>query len=265
MGEQLTTSAEALRLFFTDDIYLISGDEQINAAALPELKIIPLNEAMAIAQPVVKTEEPEVEAAVNPEESISAAVEKKQEESGVLQSSVPAVPVLTAEESPVLSGSVPELPVTAEEKADPSTAAVSVIPVIPEEKTNQVVFKYLGKNQKNILILVRDQQHDVSTERGRELLRNIVKAIQLSANDFALLNYAAYTDTKYEHLNQFFASKLVMSFGISSAELGLSVLAQNTLHMHGNTQLVFSANLDELAEDMNGKKTLWGSLKKLTI
>ena len=186
MGDQLTTSAEALRLFFTDDVYLVNDD-----AALP-----------AVA---------------------------------------PAAAVHVAE------------PVT------PAAAVPEVPPAAP------VTFKYLGKNQKNVLILVHDVENEVSTERGRELLRNLVKAIQLTANDFALLNYAAHTGVRLDDFSSFFSSRLVLAFGVTPLQLGMEERAQNVLHIHGTMQLVFSGNLDQLAADQDGKKTLWGSLKQIQL
>lgn len=200
MGDQITTSAEALRLFFTEDIYMVSNDEQVSQ--------LPQYDAGAVAVPPIKT-------------------------------------VVQAEDKTVAIPAI-EIPIQKE----------AVVPV---------VFKYLGKNQKNVLILVNDQQNEVSTERGRELLRNLVKAIQLTANDFALLNYAAYAETQFEALEKFFSSKLVMAFGVTPSQLGLADLSKNSLHIQGGIQLVFSGNLDELAEDQQGKKTLWGSLKQLSI
>lgn len=174
MTDQITTSAEALRLFFTDDIYL------------------------------VRTEELSVEAA--------------------------------------------PLPVLAETRVAPAT-----------------VFKYLGKNQKNVLILVNDGGNEVSSESGRELLRNLVKAMQLTANDFALLNYFSYTDVQFEELISFFNSRLVLIFGVSPAQLGLNDQPQHSIGSHGTIQLVFTGRLDQLAGDQDGKKKLWTSLKQITF
>lgn len=199
MGEQLTTSAEALRLFFTEDIYLVDSEDKILSAAQPELKSAPVIEVVI---PVVEQQ----------------------------------IPVINA--------------VVAEVKTPVAEA---------------VVFKYLGKNQKNILILVNDAGNDVSTDKGKELLRNIVKALQLTANDFALLNYAAYANTGFEELKSFFNSKLIFAFGVTPLHLGLGEQPLNEIIMQGAAQLIFSANLDQLADDQTGKKILWGSLKKLSI
>ena len=190
MGEQLTTSAEALRLFFTEDIYLVNSDDKILSEIPAETKSTPVTE---IEIPVIEIEKPAAE------------------------------------------------PVKA------------------------VVFKYLGKNLKNILILVNDDQNDVSTDKGKELLRNIVKALQLTANDFALLNYAAYRNTGFDELRSFFKSNLILSFGVTPLHLGMDAQPVNEIIMQDAAQLIFSANLDQLADDQIGKKTLWGGLKKLSI
>lgn len=198
MGEQLAAGAEALRMFFTDDIYLISGEAAAGNTAAAALSA----EAVPVA-------------------ALNVVVE--------------------------------------------STEPVKEIAVQVEEIALPVVFKYLGKNQKNVLILVNDSLNDTSTERGRELLRNIVKALQLTANDFALLNYAAYQNALFGSLNTFFSSKLVLSFGVTPAQLGINDQPFNTIVMEGDVQLVFSQNLDPLAENLNEKKALWGSLKQIQL
>lgn len=192
MGEQLTDNAAALRMFFTEDIYLL-GTEPLS----------------------------------------------------VSEKTVPATDSLPAQ----------------------ATTEVAVLPeaASPVAVTAKTVFKYLGKNQKNVLIIVNDQQNEVSSDRGKELLRNIVKAIQLSANDFALVNYSAYEGVQFTEMTSFFSSKLVMIFGVQPSLLGLSDQPKHIIFMEAATQVVYSDNLDLLAEDQTGKKTLWGSIKKLSI
>jgi DNA polymerase III psi subunit len=218
MGDQLASGAEALRLFFTDDLFLVKEEEQG----------IPLVEAT-----VEKTAVPEVAIATEPEV-------------GMVNSMLNIIDHIKAGDA------APAVPAGLNKEAD-------VIVSVP------IVFKYLGKNQKNVLILVNDKQNETSTERGRELLRNIVKALQLTASDFALLNYAAYEHTPLTALTDFFKSQLVLCFGVSAAELGLAVQGVNTLVNEGDVQLIFSQNLDPLAESQADKKALWGSLKQIKL
>ncbi|WP_442590084.1 hypothetical protein ACSBL2_02380 [Pedobacter sp. AW31-3R] len=199
MGIELADNAAALRMFFTDEVYLVAGD--------------------AIPAPVQEPAPDQV-----------------------------AAPVIKAAEAAVT----------------PSIPGMSV-PVTPSPAVQDTVFKYVGKNQKKVLILVNDQGYEVSTERGRELLRNLVKAIQLSASDFALVNYSGYEQAQFSEFRSFFSCNLVLAFGVTPVQLGLQECSRNTLVMEGSTQLVFSDNLDLLAVDQQGKKTLWGSLKQLSI
>ena len=139
----------------------------------------------------------------------------------------------------------------------------------PDEITvpmpEQVNFKFLGKNSRNILILVNDAQNDVSDEAGRELLRKIVKSVNLSANDFALLNYAGYNGTDFKQLMGFFSCTLIFAFGVTPAQLSLTAHPENTIVNHGEVKMIFSEELRVLNQNPAGKKALWGSLQNLGL
>lgn len=194
MASQLTTNGDALRLFFTDDIYLIRGEEILST---DEVIVSESQEVIAVSEPPV---------------------------------------------SPVVSRPIPvETP-----KESPS-------------------FKFLGKNSRNILILVNDPEHEVSDEKGRELLRKIVKSVNLSANDFALLNYAGYIGTSYAQLQQHFSSVLIFVFGVTPEQLKMKTYPQNSIVLEEGVRLIFSSELKTLEEDPAGKKVLWASLKQLGL
>ena len=132
-------------------------------------------------------------------------------------------------------------------------------------KKSKAEFKFLGKNQKRVLILVNDPINDVSSEQGRELLRKLVKAIDLTANDFALVNYANYTSEKYTDLNGFFDCKLMIAFGVAPAELDLPTQPFHQLVSYSEATHVFAKNLHDLDADLASKKILWASLQQLKV
>ncbi|MBC7615105.1 MAG: hypothetical protein H7202_03465 [Pedobacter sp.] len=132
-----------------------------------------------------------------------------------------------------------------------------------EPQKPKTVFNYLGKNQKNILILVNDSQNDVSTEQGRELLRKLVKAINLTANDFALVNYSDYTSEKYNDLLAFFNCKLMIAFGVNAVDLNVPAQPLHQLINYEEATLLFAENLHDLDTDQASKKILWTSLQQL--
>ena len=124
-------------------------------------------------------------------------------------------------------------------------------------------FKHLGKNEKAILILVNDLQNPVSTPQGTELLRKLVLSINLKNADFALVNYAGYTEANFEQLKSFFKCKLLLSFGVSAVELGLAENSLHQLHISDGVKMIFTHNLHDLDADTTSKKALWGTLKNL--
>jgi len=126
-------------------------------------------------------------------------------------------------------------------------------------------FKFLGKNKRNILILVNDAENEVSDEAGRELLRKIVKSVNLTANDFALLNYAGYTGADFKQLMDHFSCALVFAFGVSPDQLSLAAHPENTIVNEGPVRLIFAAELRKLDQNPAGKKALWGSLQNLGL
>lgn len=194
MEGQLIHNAEALRLFFNEDVYL------------------------------VKTE-------------------IKTENSQVSPSTVPVHVEIATEASPT------DLLITAEKSTE--TNAISMD------------FSYLGKNQKNILILVNDDTNKVSTENGVLLLRNIVKAIGLQGDDFALVNYSQYPDANFQQLHQFFKCKLMLAFGVSNLQLSLEDMPLHQLFKYQETQMVFTHNLAVLDGENEVKKIFWKSLQQI--
>ncbi|WP_129716080.1 hypothetical protein [Pedobacter sp. SYP-B3415] len=174
-------------------------------------------------------------------------------------SAVPAETVPAPAAQPVIAvpevlaqSSVPAMPVTG--KALPAT-----------EKAEPRSFPFVGRNARNVVILVNDPVNDVSTEAGRELLRKIVKSVNLSGNDFALVNHARHPEAVFADYASFFANCQFLVFGVTAD--ALQIPAQ-TLHQHSQVLghgIVLTAELDALNGDNTAKKELWGTLQKLNF
>ncbi|WP_025144188.1 hypothetical protein [Pedobacter jeongneungensis] len=216
MENQVTNNANALRLFFTDEVFVVK-DESVEIRPLrnPEPVFVP--------------------------ENVSLAEEKET----VLKAETIQIPAIKPTETLKVYPQAPE------------------IPHIVAEPLPEKTFKFLGGNKKSVLILVNDQQHDVSTEQGRELLRKIVKAVDLGTPDFAVLNYANYKGTDYLELHGFFKPVIMLSFGVEIADLKLNLTWQNEIIIHESTKIIFAPNLHHLDSDLTAKKTLWGHLQKI--
>lgn len=213
MSDQITNNPEALRLFFTDDIFLVDATQKAPAALKSEEVT---DQVAAPAKPV--------EAPAMPVQSPAAEPQ--------------------ATEVPQATVTIPDLKIPAPAKPD---------------------FKYVGANQKHILILVNDAQHPVSTLKGRELLGNILKSINLNRNDCALVNYASCGGAGFAALAEFFQPRLLFAFGVLPAELGLSEATQNSIVQQDACKIIFSSNLDPLSDDPATKKQLWTSLKQINL
>ncbi|WP_426327517.1 hypothetical protein [Pedobacter sp. R-06] len=216
MENQVTNNANALRLFFTEEVFLVK-DESV--------EILPLRNP----EPVLAVE------------NVSVTEEKE----SVLKPETIQIPGINATNVSKVYPQAPEIPHIVAEPAP--------------EKT----FKFLGGNKKSVLILVNDNEHDVSTEQGRELLRKIVKAVDLGTPDFAILNYANYSGTDYAELQRFFKPAIMLSFGVEIADLKLNLAWQNEIIVHESTKIIFAPNLHHLDSDLTAKKTLWGHLQKI--
>jgi len=134
---------------------------------------------------------------------------------------------------------------------------------IANETVLPKAFKFLGGNKKSVLILVNDSTNDVSSEQGRELLRKIVKAIDLSTPDFALVNYAGYGGTDFIELQKFFKPAVMLAFGVEAAHLKLNLTWSGEIILHQTTKIIFAPNLHPLDGDLAAKKSLWANLQKL--
>ncbi|MCX2477096.1 hypothetical protein OQZ33_22365 [Pedobacter sp. MC2016-05] len=218
MENQLTNNANALRLFFTEDIFLVK-DESVQIALVDNEK--------PVSNPIVS--------------ETDLTGEK------ILQPKSEAILVETNEES-----------------AKSYTPQVEIPRVLAEPKSPKT-FKFLGGNKKSVLILVNDKLNDVSTPEGRELLRKIVKAVDLGTPDFAVVNYAQYMGTEYVDFHEFFKPAIMLSFGVEISDLKLNLVWQNEIIQHESTKIIFAPNLHQLDSDLTAKKLLWGNLQKIKL
>lgn len=216
MENQVTNNANALRLFFTEEVFLVK-DESV--------EILPLRNPEAV--------------------SVVEKVSVNEVKEPVLKLEITQIPGINPTNSPKVYPQAPE------------------IPHIVAEPVSEKTFKFLGGNKKSVLILVNDSEHDVSTEQGRELLRKIVKAVDLGTPDFAILNYSNYKGTDFVELHRFFKPAIMLSFGVAFADLRLNLTWQNEIIVHETTRIIFAPNLHHLDSDLTAKKTLWGHLQKI--
>jgi hypothetical protein len=264
MNDQIIQNPEALRLFFNEDVYLVKGSE----LSFEQASVAGAESVAKAVMPVISIDHLKV-----------AAIEMPLEAPGVLEGQSVVSRTFKEEHPQEKFGSGEE---TDKMPLD-STSTMKVISVQKQEPTaiqEDVIdrqisteddlplsfdFTFKGNNQKKVLILVNDPDHEVSTAVGTEILRNLVTAIKLKSDHFALVNYANYSGARYKHLQEFFSSQVMLLFGVTAAELGLNEQLKNIIVAQGQTKLIFASNLDQINSDPQGKKLLWTSLQQLSL
>jgi hypothetical protein len=274
MGDQLANNPEALRLFFTEDIYLLQQDvmePEVSGEDTAETNILEkfdIGESAATA--ALEDDANVVDATLalplNEVREVKVPMQDLVEASAFLE--IPDTN--TPRPLPVVEISIPSVHEAAalynsSVQEDKILVPHSAAAIPDSNATPEINFEYKGKNARNILILVYDEINDVTTAEGRELFKKIVAAKSLSGNDYAILNFASYKDSTFKQLKTFFNAKVLLTFGVSPAHLGLPDYPQHEVIAHEGMQLMFSADLHEVSLDVEIKKALWTALKDMEL
>lgn len=129
---------------------------------------------------------------------------------------------------------------------------------------NSISFKWLGENQKNILIIVSytDAVHLPDAEFN--FLAGILGACKLSIGDVALLNLNNHPEISYKELIAQFQSKIIFLFGIEPTTLNLPLSFPHfQVQAFASNSFLFSPTLKELGNDKVLKSKLWVCLKRM--
>ncbi len=123
---------------------------------------------------------------------------------------------------------------------------------------------FLGKNQKNILIITNEKNAAYLADEDLNFLVDILKACRLSLLDTAIVNFAKNKKIDYEVLQEEFKPGVILFFGIEPSTLEFPLQFPNYQLQSYNNQTYLSAPpLKDLAADVDKKKQLWACLKKL--
>jgi len=141
---------------------------------------------------------------------------------------------------------------------------VDVNPSKPDTVTsNDTSISFLGKNEKNILLVINEEETVFLSDTDLNLLVGILSACKLTLADVALINFDKNKTAFYDNLMLQFSPQCVLLFGVSPAALSFPLHFPNyQLQQYNNQTYVSSASLKILGEDISQKKTLWSCLQK---
>ena len=123
---------------------------------------------------------------------------------------------------------------------------------------------WLGKNKKNILIVVNEPGAAYLQDDDLQLLLGILTACKLSSTeDIALLNFYTNKHADYAGLNEALNPSTIILFGVEPSALDFPLhFPHFQLQAYNGQHYLSSPALNELAANVALKKQLWLSLQK---
>jgi len=123
--------------------------------------------------------------------------------------------------------------------------------------------KYLGNNQKNILVIVSHQTLPFLPDEELSFLTNVLAACKLSMADIGIINNYKIEPTDLLNMIQSEA-KNVLLFGIEPLTIGLPInFPPFQLQPFNNRTYLHAPALSQIENDKTLKARLWSSLKVL--
>ena len=149
---------------------------------------------------------------------------------------------------------------------DKLIVAIEKNPLNNDEVLNADVnpIKYLGKNAKNILVLINETEHAFLGDDELNFLMNILNACSVSMADAALVNTCNDETINYEKLMNQFSPSVILFLGTEPQLLGFPVqIPMYQIQQYNKQQYLCAPSLQKLSTDKEEKKQLWLCLKKI--
>ena len=159
-----------------------------------------------------------------------------------------AAPIAEAADQPV-----------AEPIAEPPVEAAPE-PVI---ETPVVKLSYLGKHQKDFLILVHYPGHEFIADDHLTALENILKRKDHAIDDVAILNMATSTIADMDGLITYFSPVKVLIMGKDAMPAKMEAVPFNQPKQAGSYMALYSFSFDDMMSSTENKKAFWDQMKNL--
>ena len=171
------------------------------------------------------------------------------------------VPTETAS---VNSPAQPAALVAAEQSVAPATPVLNT-PITPHPivQTPDNEFNYLGKNNKNFVVLVNYTNEEHIAAAHLAALESILKRKDLTLDDVAILNVNKYAPVKLTALATHFTPKKLVIMGADSLPEGIGKLPLNQPLQGKKTHVLYSFSFDEMMSSNDNKKLFWEHMKTL--
>ena len=152
-----------------------------------------------------------------------------------------------------------EKPKLVETKSEPKADQIPAEKNIEKRQTTD--FKYLGENNKYILIVVKEPSFDFLKHDDLGFLLKILAAKKLELKDVAIINTEKHSSLNFDDLRTFFAFSKVITFGINPQMLQIEGAVANKKTSFKETQILGTWSLAILQQDEKKKAIFWDMLK----
>ncbi len=157
-------------------------------------------------------------------------------------------------------------PLTVEKLAEvtlsipPKTQPTAIPTLIQNNKPN---YKYIGDNNKSILILVNETDFDILNNADMLALNKLLSARKLEQKDVAILNIQKNAHLNFTHLKTFFGFNKLLLFGINPKDLEITGIVANQICTFEGIPTLGTWHLKIMQLDEKKKLTFWAEFKKL--
>ena len=135
---------------------------------------------------------------------------------------------------------------------------------LPENISGDIHWKYLGNNQKNILIIVDYKNTVHLPDEQLIFLTKMLSACALSLNDVAIVNINHHPGLFHKEFNAFFNYTKVFLFNIEPASFGLPVsFPHYQVQPFSGKTFLFTPSLNDIEKDKVQKSKLWVCLRRI--
>jgi hypothetical protein len=145
---------------------------------------------------------------------------------------------------------------------DTNETFVKAKPVVTTETTDQ--WKYLGENQKKILIVVDYNDAVYMPDEELSFLTNMLTACKLSLADVAIINRHSYNEISHKELLAKFTSRIIFLFGVDPVTFGLPVsFPYFQVQPVAHATFLYAPALIDCKKDELVKSKLWVCLRRI--
>ncbi len=143
----------------------------------------------------------------------------------------------------------------------PPKPAPEIIAQLPQ--TDKPNYRYLGDNNKSILILVNETDAEILNKDDLLALNKLLAARKLEQKDVAILNIQKNTQLNFAQLKDFFGFNKLLLFGINPKDLAITGIVANQICTFEGVPILGTWHLKQMQADEKKKLIFWAQFKTL--